>query len=177
IAAARIPVLSAVGHETDVTIADFVADLRASTPSAAAELSAPRFADLRDAIQTQAAALRRAMLRLLEVKRERLKFWISHLKHPKKRLEELELHLDDLHGRLRLGMNLIMAERRGRLRRLSEKLEVLSPLSILSRGYSIVRRLAPDGEAGSVLKDADQAKSGDLLALQLWKGRLTAEVK
>ncbi len=176
IAASRIPVISAVGHETDFTIADYVADLRAPTPSAAAELVAPLAADLLTGLQEQQWRMLRAVQRNLESKKEGLKFWISHLKHPKKRLEEMSQHLDDLKTRLQLSATRSLEEKRADLRLLSEKLEVLSPLSILSRGYSIVRKMTGDQE-GPVVKDADQVKTGDLLSIQLRKGAITAQTR
>jgi exodeoxyribonuclease VII large subunit len=177
IAASRIPLVSAVGHETDVTISDFVADLRAPTPSAAAELVVPVAAELEGFIQERKLQLARRMARSLQEKKEGLKFWTSHLKHPKRRLEELAIHLDDLFSRLKLSASHLLEERRTHLAHLVDKLEVLSPLSILSRGYSIVRKITRDGKEGPVLKDAEQANSGDLLSLQLMKGTLKAEVK
>jgi len=176
IAASRIPVISAVGHETDFTIADYVADLRAPTPSSAAELAAPVAAELRQALRDTQRRLLRGYRQGLESRREKLKFWISHLKHPKKRLEELSQHLDDLRERLKLGIARSLETRRAGLRLLGEKLEVLSPLSILSRGYSIVRKLEEGGREGAVVKDAEQVKPGDSLSLRLFKGSLKARV-
>ncbi|MCC6271825.1 MAG: exodeoxyribonuclease VII large subunit [Deltaproteobacteria bacterium] len=176
IAASRIPVISAVGHETDFTIADYVADLRAPTPSAAAELAAPVAAELLQAIRETQSRLLRAYRQGLATRRDKLKFWISHLKHPKRRLEELAQHLDDLRERLKLGMARSLETRRADLRLLGEKLEVLSPLSILSRGYSIVRKLEADGREGAVVKDAGQVGPGDSLSLRLAKGSLKTKV-
>ncbi|MCC7344240.1 MAG: exodeoxyribonuclease VII large subunit [Deltaproteobacteria bacterium] len=176
IAASPIPVISAVGHETDFTIADYVADLRAPTPSAAAELAAPVAAELRLSLRESQRRLLRAYRQGLEARREKLKFWISHLKHPKRRLEELAQHWDDLRERLNLGIERSLETRRASLRLLSEKLEVLSPLSILSRGYSIVRKLEADGREGAVVKDAGQVRPGDSLSLGLFKGSFKARV-
>ncbi len=176
IAASPIPVISAVGHETDFTIADYVADLRAPTPSAAAELAAPVAAELRLSLRESQRRLLRTYRQGLEARREKLKFWISHLKHPKRRLEELAQHWDDLRERLNLGIERSLETRRASLRLLSEKLEVLSPLSILSRGYSIVRKLEADGREGAVVKDAGQVRPGDSLSLGLFKGSFKARV-
>jgi exodeoxyribonuclease VII large subunit len=175
--ASAIPVISAVGHETDFTIADFVADLRAPTPSAAAEFAVPVVTDLLATIREHRRHLVKSMRSALEEIRGSLKFWISHLKHPKRRLEELSIHLDDLTTRLRLAMEHGLEDRGLRLFHLSKKLEVLSPLSILSRGYSIVRKLKPSGEEGAVLKDAKAASAGDLLSIRVMNGSLKAEVK
>ncbi|HCU24738.1 MAG TPA: exodeoxyribonuclease VII large subunit [Deltaproteobacteria bacterium] len=175
--ASNLPVISAVGHETDVTISDYVADLRAPTPSAAAELAAPVASEVRQDLEERRWQLHRALQQNLDRKRGALKFWISHLKHPKKRLEELSQHLDDLAAQFILEMQRSLEEKRARLRLLAEKLEVLSPLSILARGYSIVQILDRQGEKKAVLKDASKVRAGDLLSLQLMKGTLKAEVK
>ncbi len=173
----EIPVISAVGHETDVTISDFVADLRAPTPSAAAELVVPVIKEILDGIQDQQRHLRKALLKIIGEKKSSLNFWISHLKHPKRRLEELSLHLDDLNTRLRHAMQFYLEERRTKVAHLAEKLQVLSPLSILSRGYAIVRKLSKTGEEGTVLKDIKDARTGELVSIRLLKGTLKAEVK
>ncbi len=174
--ASRIPVVSAVGHETDFTICDYVADLRAPTPSAAAELVVPVVAELSATLQERVIQLGRRIRKSLEERRNQLKFWTSHLKHPKRRLEELSLHLDDLSTRLTLAVQRGMSERRTRIEHLAEKLQVLSPLSILSRGYSIVHFLTPQGKEGKILKDATQGKPGNLLSIRLMKGTLQAKV-
>ncbi|MFO1462340.1 MAG: exodeoxyribonuclease VII large subunit [bacterium] len=177
IAGSKVPVISAVGHETDFTIADYVSDLRAPTPSAAAELVAPVAAELRAALRNRQWQLLRALQGQLSGKRESLKFWVSHLKHPKKRLEELAQHLDDLRARLQSAATRSLENRRAALRLLAEKLEVLSPLSILARGYSIVRKLEPDGKEGPVVKSPAQVEAGDGLSLRLSQGTLRAVVR
>lgn len=176
IVASHIPVVSAVGHETDVTISDFVADLRAPTPSTAAELVVPVVADLRLDLQEKLSLLQRNIRHIFENKANRLNFLKSHLKHPRRRIEELAQHLDDLAHRLNFAMDRTLSESRSHWQHLVEKLEVLSPLSILSRGYSIVNRLGPDGSTSSILKSAKEAKTGDKLSIRLMKGRIKAQV-
>ncbi len=175
--ASKIPVISAVGHETDVTIADYVADLRAPTPSAAAELVVPVTRELQAALMETQKKIHRSFRKNLESRRQNLKFWISHLKHPSRRLEEMAQHLDDLASRLNQAMTFSLKERRSGLGQLTGKLQVLSPLSILSRGYSIVRKLLPDGSTGPVLKEASQTKAGYRLGITLMRGEIQAEVR
>jgi len=170
----KIPVISAVGHETDVTIADFVADLRAPTPSAAAELVVPVYRDLLATIREYLRQIHRSMRQILGDKRESLEYWTSHLKDPKQRLQEAALRIDDLRNRLTGQMEDFLKDRRFEWLRLSEKLNALSPLAVLSRGYSIVRKAGPEG---AVVKDSAQCKPGDSLDIQLLKGSLKAQVR
>jgi exodeoxyribonuclease VII large subunit len=174
--ASRIPIISAVGHETDVTISDFVADLRAPTPSAAAELAVPLLAELESALNKNEIFLQRKIRKIIDDKSIQLKHAASHLKHPKRRLEELALYFDDLSSRLKLAGEDLIMKRRTALAHLLEKLELLSPLAILSRGYSIVYLLTPQGRPQAILKEARKAEPGNLLSIQLMKGILKAQV-
>jgi exodeoxyribonuclease VII large subunit len=175
--ASKIPVVSAVGHETDVTISDFVADLRAPTPSAAAELVVPVARELLASLKETERKMLRILRQGLTIRHQHLKFWLSHLKHPKKRLEEWSQHLDDLISRSAQAMEFSLKDRKNLLAGLSGKLQVLSPLSTLSRGYSIVRKALPNGEEGAVVKEASQVSRGDLIGIALMKGHLQAEIK
>lgn len=174
--ASKLPVISAVGHETDVTISDFVADLRAPTPSAAAEQSVPELSELIFTIEEHRRRLFQIIKQQIDEKKASLHFWLSHLKHPKKRLEEMQIRLDDLSTRLLTNMQRLVRERRLHLQYQSEKLEVLSPLSILNRGYSIVKKIDSENKTESLLKSAEQAKPGDLLKIKLNEGLLKAQV-
>lgn len=177
IAASQIPILSAVGHETDFTIADYAADLRAPTPSAAAELAVPVWSDLEATLRDRRVALARRMRGVLESKRQELRYFRSHLKDPKRRLQETAQRLDEALTALQDGMGRILEERRSRLTLLSEKLHALSPLSILSRGYSIVRKMAGPNRPGPVVKDAKAVRPGDALEIRLHRGEIRAWVK
>jgi len=176
--ASAIPVVSAVGHETDVTIADFVADLRAPTPSAAAELAVPVYRDLLETLREHRRQILRLTQNALDSKRESLKYWASHLqhRHPKARLQEMAQRIDDLRSRLTTKLEGLLQERRFEWLRLSEKLSALSPLAVLSRGYSIVRKLEENSNLGPVVKDSEQCSPGDQLQIQLRKGTLKAQV-
>ncbi len=173
----KIPVISAVGHETDFTIADFVADLRAPTPSAAAELAVPVTRDLLASLKDQQRKIHRLMIQALEARRQNLKFCVSHLKHPRKLLEEWAQRLDGLFTGLEARIQHLLKDRRGYFLQLSGRLDALSPLAVLSRGYSIVRKMLSDGSEGPVVKDAAQVSPGDPLGITLRQGRLRAEVK
>jgi exodeoxyribonuclease VII large subunit len=150
IAASVIPIISCIGHETDVTIADLVADLRAPTPSAAAELVTQAKADLIDRLESSSARLRRFM---------------------EYRLQEIEQRLDL--SRLVQAIRNLQATRQQELRRLAEKLHLLSPLATLSRGYSIVWKL-PER---TVLKNAKDVKPEDILEIAIEHGKVYAQVQ
>jgi exodeoxyribonuclease VII large subunit len=177
IATSKIPVISAVGHETDVSIADYVADLRAPTPSAAAELAVPVVSELETTLENCLVLLMRRMRRIFETKRQELKYLRSHLKDPKRRLEEMAQRLDDAIMRMTQRMSQIMEENRIHLSHLSEKLQALSPLSILSRGYSIVQKIIKENEPGPIVKDEMAVKAGDALAIRLHRGAIKAIVE
>ncbi len=197
IAASRIPVISAVGHESDFTIADFVADVRAPTPSAAAEMVIETKAQLHRHIRNLGETLEhRARYRLL-VLRDRVRELAAHrgfegvrslVRRRAQDVDELERRLRrrdvrfrlqqgrarvrDCFGLLQHGLRLRLERERGRLASLSAQLQQLSPLAVLDRGYALV--YGPDGR---LLRDAALASEGDTLDVRLQKGRLAAEVK
>jgi len=213
------PVISGVGHETDLTIADLVADLRAPTPSAAAELviasreellqrvsalgrrvaaaarhrlgglrlSLVRARALLDRVPTRLQTraqrrdegerrLRAAMTTLLEHRALRLRTLRTLLSptHHRARITARDLLLRGLVRRLPGAVTSRLEGRRARLAALAGRLEALSPLAVLSRGYALVTRETP---AGPVLRDASLAAAGDLLALRLARGSLRARVE
>jgi exodeoxyribonuclease VII large subunit len=131
--ASRIPTVSAVGHETDFTIADFVADLRAPTPSAAAELVVPLSSELLQRCQDRRAALIAAATRLLGRARLQLDGATRRLVHPRRRLQDLSLRIDDLEGRLRRALRFDLERRRARLFRCRLRLLAGSPARPLER--------------------------------------------
>jgi exodeoxyribonuclease VII large subunit len=171
--ASRIPVVSAVGHETDFTISDFVADLRAPTPSAAAEMIVESEAHLRAAILSFESRLAMTMRQKLE----RLRATVRHagrlLADPRKKLEQFNQRLDELLGRLGLGLRHHVRRDRALLTSLTGALDHLNPLGILSRGYSVTRRL-PDG---LILKDASAVKPGDRISTKLHHGEVLSRVE
>ncbi len=166
----KIPVISAVGHETDFTIADFVADLRAPTPSAAAEIAVPSVVELRAAIGAYRARSANAVMKQIESRRLILKRF--RLKTPKERIDDENLRLDNLMRRMEQSFKLKLAQSRKTLGEAAGKLDALSPLQTLSRGYAI-----PVKEDGTVIRSAKKMKSGDEFTLKLRDGDADCVVK
>jgi exodeoxyribonuclease VII large subunit len=174
IAASRIPIISAVGHEIDFTIADFVADLRAATPSHAGELVVPELEAVRDELTRAAQALPAALLRRVAQEREQLKALASSwaLRSPLERVTQFRQRLDELQERLQpLGQEFLV-RRRERLSMYAAQLDGLSPLRVLERGYSVTTL-----ENGQVLRAAGQVKPGDRIETRVAKGRLRSRVE
>jgi exodeoxyribonuclease VII large subunit len=175
IAASPIPVISAVGHETDVTIADFVADLRAPTPSAAAELVVAQRDELTQRVDDLVARAEATMDNLVAARRERVEMLGRHLAllSPLAQIARQADRLSAVRQRLLTWWEVSRMRRGERLRVLSGKLESLSPLRILARGYSICFRL-PDR---AVLKTAQEAAVGSEVAVRLHEGELQCLVQ
>lgn len=173
IAASLIPVISAVGHETDVTISDYVADLRAPTPSAAAELAVPILLDLQLQVSQLAVRLQTAMAGLLEGKRQHLEGLAQRgpLKDPFWRIDQSRQRLDNLQTRLQEGMTRFVIDKNGILNLLAAKLDLLSPLTILGRGYSLTYL-----EDGTLLRSAQQTEIGEQVRVSLSEGSLRCQV-
>lgn len=173
IAASVIPVISAVGHETDVTISDYVADLRAPTPSAAAELAVPVLLDLQSQVAQLRIRLQSAMGTLIERKRQCLVGIANKgpLKDPFWRIDQNRQRLDNLQIRLQEGMTRFVIDKNGILNLLAAKLDLLSPLAILGRGYS----LTYDAE-GLLLRSVSQVELHDQIQIRLGEGSLHCEV-
>ena len=165
--ASELPVISAVGHEPDVTIADFVADLRAATPSNAAELVAPDVSELRDAIRSASVRLDQAIGRGLSQRRTALTELASRrvMQSPTGFIDQRRLELDSIRLRLDAAATGRLHRERQEFARLAAKLDALSPLKVLGRGYSI----ALDAE-GRAVREAGQLKAGDKLDLRLSRG-------
>ena len=170
IARSEIPVISAVGHEPDVTIADFVADLRASTPSNGAERAVPHQGEVRDTLAHWDARLQRAMDQTLQRRREQLDRARSSpfLQSPLRSIQEKRLLLDYQQQRLVHGMERQVQASRERAGRLAAALEALSPLRVLGRGDSIAQK-----EDGTVLSSIEQVTAGEGLSLRLADGLVT----
>ncbi|OUN08000.1 exodeoxyribonuclease VII large subunit [Flavonifractor sp. An92] len=172
--ACPIPVISAVGHEPDVTISDFVADLRAATPSNAAELAVPDQAELRAALTGLEERLTGAMSRRLERERTRVERLAERrvLSDPMAPIQDRRVLLDYQRERLANGLKGTLSAQRERLGRLSAALDAMSPLKVLGRGYAI----AYDG-AGTVVRSVEQAVPGEKLDLRLRDGTLRCTVE
>ncbi len=216
--ASRVPIISAVGHETDFTIADFVADLRAPTPSAAAELIVPEKAALKRRCQELEAILKVKITNYFITLNSKIQQMLKHLVDPRRKVEDLRLRLDDLYARLSLNFtyrlrhereqlefreqmlnahtprflidkiekrleqnynNLLKSyiifinSKKSKIRALSGKLEALSPIAILSRGYSITRTVP----GARVVKDPREIALNQDLEVRVAKGRLFCRVK
>lgn len=173
IAASEIPVVSAVGHEPDVTISDFVADVRAATPSNGAELIAPDQAELRLRIQTLANRMAEASNRRLQLLRQRLHVIAQArvMTSPAAYVQERRLYLDQLQSRLMAQAVRSTERERAKFTRLTAALDALSPMKVLGRGYA----LAQD-EEGTVLKRVDVLHVGQTVTVQLEQGSFRAVV-
>lgn len=172
VAACRHPVVSGVGHETDFTIADFVADLRAPTPSVAAELAVPDQADLRQQIATGMERLAGGLERRLSGMRQLLQGQQNSLQRlsPQARVDTHRQQVDDLMRRASRALAYNLNLRRSGLAGFEARLVALSPLGTLERGYAIVR-LADNGD---VVHSADQVSAGDALAIRVQDGEFGA---
>lgn len=165
-----IPIISAVGHEPDVTIADFVADLRASTPSNGAELAVPNQEDLRDTLAHWASRMDRGIEREIQRRRDRLDRLGSSpfLQSPLRTIQEKRLLLDYYAQRLDGGIKRTMETSRHRVGQVAASLDALSPFKVLSRGYAIAQT-----KEGGVLSSVGQVEVGEDLQVQLSDGTIT----
>ena len=218
IRASSIPVVSAVGHEIDITISDLAADLRAPTPSAAAELLVAEKESLKEGLADHRDRLASAFRKQMAFARERLALLKRHLRDPRRRLADTWLRLDDMNQRLIRGMEFLveghrkdlasevralrdhspmhllaslkqqrdfqvrslahaaqawLREHRMKASLLEERLKDLSPLSILSRGYSITRKLPEN----MVLRDVSEVREGDRVRVSLSEGEMECGVE
>ena len=173
IAAAQTPLISAVGHESDVSLADLAADVRAATPTHGAALAVPDAAALRQKLDQLENLLRqRAAARLSQAEAALMQLAeAACFRHPSRLLLPAEERCQELSRRLAEGGQQALERKTEQLAQLSGDLQLLSPLATLSRGYS----LALD-EQGRVLRDAAACHIGDCIQLHLAKGSLTAEV-
>ncbi len=170
----KIPVISAVGHEIDYTISDFVADLRAATPSHAAELVVKRQDDLESQIEYQTYRLASLIKNKFDFLKNSL-FLAQQsysLRLPHKLITQFSQRADDLTEEARINISEILKVLKENLRVYMEKLNALSPLEVLSRGYSLALKL-PQKE---VIRDADIVKKDDLVEVVVYKGKFLSKV-
>ena len=168
-----VPIISAVGHETDFTIADFVSDLRAPTPSAAAELAVSQLSDVDNEIDARKEALYDAMSCVIRRDRERLRVSRTKLGYlsPAYKIKESGERLARAQERLTENMLSLIKDRRSRLGLLSSKLEGGSPLKKIAGGFAYV-----ENEKGKRIKSVDQIKEGDEIALTFTDGKAKAKI-
>ncbi len=173
--ASRIPIVTGIGHEDDLTIADMVADVRALTPTEAAERVTPNQAELLDWLRGLEGRLRALLLRALELARARLDHLSTRpcFRNPLERIRDEERRLDDWDERLRRTLRARLERSRQQLEAQAARLEALSPLKVLGRGYSLTRRV----DDLSVVRSAGHAQPGDWLVTMLPDGRIVSRVE
>ena len=168
-----IPIISAVGHETDFTLSDFTADLRAATPSMAAELAVPNKKDLEDMLWQKERRLNKSIDTLLNTKKKRLdeilkrKIFIS----PEKMWENKNLQLEYLREKLVHRQLNLLKEKNNILETAGGKIDILSPLKILSRGYSLTFN-----DKGNIVKTASSIKENEKIKVKLHEGNIICNV-
>ena len=168
----KIPIISAVGHETDFTIADFVSDLRAPTPSAAAELAVPDIEELKLKLMTYSKRYKVALNKKIELMKLRYQKCLSSkvFKEPTFMIKDLYVELDKNIKRLETSMIKKVKDLKTKEVELVSKLDTLSPLKTLTRGYSIASL------NGKNLKSIKEVKKDDLIDLRLTDGNIKTKV-
>ena len=168
-----VPVISAVGHETDTTIIDFVADLRAPTPSAAAELAVYDLMEMKKNLKLREERLLHFMQLILERKRQKLEQYSLRMRayHPQQRLNEQRQFAADAENRLRREMMRRLEQEKYRLGLMAERLKGLSPLEKLSQGYAYV-----ENSSGANVRTVSNVKQGEQITVYVTDGRIRAEV-
>lgn len=172
IANCSMPVVSGVGHETDFTIADFAADRRAPTPTAAAELVSPDRATLLHKVQQTMQRLDRQLNFGLQNRMQRLDILAHRLIHPGERIQQRKIALEHLRMRLQGSITQQLTMRQTQLQRLSQNLEHLAPQQVLNRGYSMVQN-----SAGTVIHSYSQLHIGERVKITFATGAAESDVK
>jgi exodeoxyribonuclease VII large subunit len=173
--ASRIPVVSAVGHEIDVTLSDLVADVRALTPSEAAELVVPSSEELRVGLDTYRQRLSAALRGRATMARSRLDSLAQHrvFRKPYERIQDHARQIDDLDLRASRAVGYLLERSRERLRGMGGRLESLSPLGVLERGYSLTWRTSDE----ALVTDAAELEIGQSITTRLARGTLISSVE
>lgn len=169
----KIPVISAVGHEPDVTISDYVADLRAATPSNAAELAVPDQDALRQNLDSMSAAMMTALDRQVKAARQHLKVLSASpaLQSPVAYVDQKRKDLELLKNRMISAENVVLNCRKQQFVALTSKLDAMSPLKVLTRGYAMAQTAQ-----GEVLRSVHQVAAGDSICVTVSDGTLSATV-
>ena len=170
----EIPIISAVGHETDFTIADFVSDLRAPTPSAAAELSVPAGDELLERLQSTETQLLRIAKKIIENRRLKLKVYAEKqvLRDPVSKINEKGIYLDHLTRLFENSVVSVLNKKQQMLGIVASRLDGLSPLGTLNRGYAIAKTAD-----GSVVRSVKQVKQGETVVVKVKDGEINTVVK
>lgn len=176
-----LPVISAVGHETDVTIADFVADQRAPTPSAAAEIASPDMRALRDRLQKSLVDIRYRLDTLVQNRVQTLDRYRIQLQHPGDTLQQHRLRLNQLCTAMQQSMDDATQRKREQWMTLLQSLDQLGPLKTLQRGYAwickVQHRAGTEQAEKTHVASAKQLAENDLLEIRLQDGRCTAKIQ
>lgn len=169
----EIPIISAVGHETDFTIADFVADLRAPTPSAAAELAVPDIYEVKRKIETYQDRLRNSLIKKLELMNLRYEKCMSSsvFKEPLRKINDNYIKLDNCIKQIENSIKVKHEKEKTKYIELIAKLDALSPLKTLYRGYSITEK------NNKVIKSKEELKTNDLIEIRFIDGKKEAIIK
>jgi exodeoxyribonuclease VII large subunit len=173
--ASRIPIVSAVGHEVDLTIADLVADRRALTPSEAGELVVPSEQEMRESLRQASVRMARSLQDRLQAVRHRVDQLAARrpFRFPYDGIRQRQQRCDEISGRLNRAIWNRLRDGQHRLATLAGRTEALSPLNVLARGYSLTTH-----DAGhSVVRSADQVAVGDRIVTRLARGRITSRVE
>jgi exodeoxyribonuclease VII large subunit len=170
-----IPIISAVGHETDTTIADLVADLRAPTPSAAAVSAVPSLAEFRQRLAATLGQLQQGIIARLQREAKQLQMVQRHrfFARPLERLRDVQQELDEMSEKIDLAIRRGLQQSQRRLAERSAVLAALSPLQVLSRGYSLTR----DPRTLQPIVHAQKVKTGEVIETLLRAGRLLSRVE
>lgn len=173
IAESPVPIISAVGHETDVTLSDFAADVRAATPSMAAELAVPVQSQLVEQLQLQERVLLQRYMACLQQKRLRLEHLMQHriLQKPELLWQDAQQALDEKVKQLEQSYALYLQQRQQQIAKTAAQLNALSPLSVLSRGYAVCQ-----DAHGAIVHSVNQVKIGETVAVLLEHGKLYGTV-
>ncbi len=168
----KIPIISAVGHETDFSISDFVADLRAPTPSAAAELAVPDIYEVKQKINTYQNRLKMALTKKLEIMKLRYDKCMSSsvFREPTRRIQENYIKIDSYVKQLENVINKIKEKNKNKYIELVAKLDTLSPLKTLTRGYSIIEK------DGKIVKSITDLQTEDEISIRLKDGEKQAKI-
>ena len=174
VAASAIPIISAVGHETDFTICDFAASMRAPTPSAAAELAVPDTDDIKRRLENVNTRNRNTIQANLSRARQKLDSIskMGVLSSPDRLLDERRMNVLYCSEKLQRQASEALSGGKIRFAGIAEKLSALNPLGIISRGYSAVT-----GESGEVIRSASQLKKGDSVKIRFYDGYAEAEIR
>ena len=170
--ASQIPIVCGVGHETDFTIADYVADLRSATPSVAAEMVAPNQAEWSKQLSQQFSQLQHLIgqhIRQFKIKIDTMQ---QRLRHPQQIIQQKIQRVDQLEKRIQLAIQNTLTHKQNKFQHLTKNLNTLSPLNTLSRGYAIVS----DQQTKQVIDTIDKVKVDDAIKIKLVDGQLSCQV-